>query len=223
MCTCSEGMTRRQAMKSVAAMAAAFAAGSLLPTDWARAADGKNRKVLFFTKSSGFQHDVIKRKSSDELSFAEKILVDLGKQHGFDVTATRTAASSRRKNSPSRRDRLLHHRRPRQARQRPHQDRQQGRRRPDAAGRARGADEIRGVGEGVRRLPLRHRHLQQARRRRRRPPVYQDGRRRVRRPRLAAEGEDPRRPAVRAAEGGERFRDDRGVVPARRTSPRTCT
>ncbi len=89
MCTCSEGMSRRQAIRSVAAMAAAFAAASALPLGWTRAADGKTRKVLFFTQSAGFQHDCIKRKSADELSFAERVLVDLGKQHGFDVTATK--------------------------------------------------------------------------------------------------------------------------------------
>ena len=88
MCTCSEGMTRRQAMQSVAAAAAAFAASSL-PLGWTQAAETKPRKVLFFTKSSGFQHDCIKRAAPDELSFAEKILVDLGKQHGFEVTATK--------------------------------------------------------------------------------------------------------------------------------------
>ena len=88
MCKCSEGVTRRQAMQSVAAAAAAFAASSL-PLGWTQAAETKPRKVLFFTKSSGFQHDVIKRAAPDELSFAEKILVDLGKQHGFNVTATK--------------------------------------------------------------------------------------------------------------------------------------
>src|SRR5688572_19427517 len=89
MCTCSEGLTRRDAMKNVAAMAAAFAAANALPLGWTRAADNKMRKVLFFTQSAGFQHDCIKRGNPDELSFAEKVLVDLGKQHGFDVTATK--------------------------------------------------------------------------------------------------------------------------------------
>ncbi len=51
MCTCSEGVTRRQAMQAVAAMAAAFAAGSL-PLGWARAADGKTRKEVL----AGFRH-----------------------------------------------------------------------------------------------------------------------------------------------------------------------
>src|SRR5205085_383176 len=49
----------------------------------------KARKVLFFTKSAGFQHDVIKRSDPAKLSYAEQVLVDLGKQHGYDVTATK--------------------------------------------------------------------------------------------------------------------------------------
>ena len=87
MCTRTEGMNRRQAMLSVAAAAAAFATGSL-PLGWTRAADNKTRKVLFFTKSAGFQHSVITRKGS-ELGHAEKILIDVGKQNGFEVTATK--------------------------------------------------------------------------------------------------------------------------------------
>ena len=88
MCKCSEGVTRRQAMQTVAAAAAAFAAASL-PLGWARAADGKTRKVLFFTKSAGFEHSCIKREKADALSHAEKILVELGKSSHFEVTATK--------------------------------------------------------------------------------------------------------------------------------------
>ena len=87
MCTCSEGLTRRQAMRAVAGAAAAFATGAI-PLGWAHAQDGKTRKVLFYTKSAGFQHSVITRKG-DELSHAEKILIDLGKKNGFEVTATK--------------------------------------------------------------------------------------------------------------------------------------
>ena len=87
MCTSSEGLTRRQAMASVAAAAAAFATGAI-PMGWTRAQDNKARKVLFFTKSAGFEHSCIKRKG-DELSHAEKVLVDMGKQNGFEVTATK--------------------------------------------------------------------------------------------------------------------------------------
>jgi uncharacterized protein len=87
MCTRTEGLTRRDAMIAVAGAAAAFAAGSL-PLGWTRAADNKTRKVLFFTKSAGFQHSVVTRKG-DELAHAEKILIEMGKKNGFDVTATK--------------------------------------------------------------------------------------------------------------------------------------
>jgi type 1 glutamine amidotransferase len=49
---------------------------------------GKTKKVLFFTKSSGFQHSVITRKG-DELSLAERVLTDLGKENGFEVIASK--------------------------------------------------------------------------------------------------------------------------------------
>src|SRR5688572_10753984 len=87
MCKCSEGVTRRQAMMTVAAAAAAFATGSI-PMGWTRAADNKTRKVLFFTKSAGFQHSVVTRKG-EELAHAEKVLIEMGKKAGFDVTATK--------------------------------------------------------------------------------------------------------------------------------------
>jgi len=52
-----------------------------------RAAD-KPAKVLFFTKSAGFEHSVIHREG-DSLGHAEKILTDLGGANGFDITATK--------------------------------------------------------------------------------------------------------------------------------------
>lgn len=87
--TISNNITRRQAIQRAAAVASAFAAASAFPLGWTRAADGKPRKILFFTKSSGFQHDGVKRGPNGELGFAERILSDLGKQHGFDVTVTK--------------------------------------------------------------------------------------------------------------------------------------
>ena len=48
-------------------------------------AQNKSKKILFFSKSSGFEHPVIKRKG-DELSFAEKILAELGPKHGIEFT-----------------------------------------------------------------------------------------------------------------------------------------
>jgi uncharacterized protein len=49
---------------------------------------GAGKKVLFFTKSSGFPHSVINRKG-DKLGMAEQILTDLGKEHGFEVVASK--------------------------------------------------------------------------------------------------------------------------------------
>jgi type 1 glutamine amidotransferase len=48
-------------------------------------AQAKPRRVLFFSKSSGFEHPVIKRKG-EELSFAEKILAELGPKQGIEFT-----------------------------------------------------------------------------------------------------------------------------------------
>ena len=45
-------------------------------------------KVLFFTKSSGYQHSVITRKDG-QLSHAEKLLTMLGQHGGFEVVASK--------------------------------------------------------------------------------------------------------------------------------------
>jgi type 1 glutamine amidotransferase len=49
------------------------------------AAEEKTKKVLFFSKSTSYEHSVIKRNGS-ELSFAEKILADLSPKHGIEFT-----------------------------------------------------------------------------------------------------------------------------------------
>ncbi len=46
------------------------------------------KKVLFFTKSAGFEHSVIARKG-DSLSLAETILTKIGKDHGIEVVCTK--------------------------------------------------------------------------------------------------------------------------------------
>ena len=47
------------------------------------AADAPKRKILFFTKSSGFEHDVISYKKGQP-SFAEKVLLDLGAKNHWE-------------------------------------------------------------------------------------------------------------------------------------------
>jgi type 1 glutamine amidotransferase len=49
---------------------------------------GAPKKVLFFTKSSGFQHSVITRKG-DEDSLAERILKSIGEKNGYTVVASK--------------------------------------------------------------------------------------------------------------------------------------
>ncbi|GIW95670.1 MAG: hypothetical protein KatS3mg110_3711 [Pirellulaceae bacterium] len=83
----SQRWTRREVVRwgiaGTVVLGSGFPMASVLDL---RAAEGK--KVLFFTKSSGFEHSVIKR-ADGQLSHAEKILVELGKKHGLEVTATK--------------------------------------------------------------------------------------------------------------------------------------
>jgi type 1 glutamine amidotransferase len=51
-------------------------------------AENRKRTILFFSKSSGFEHDVVKR-DGRALSLAEQTLVDIGQQQGFDVVTTK--------------------------------------------------------------------------------------------------------------------------------------
>src|SRR4051794_7669165 len=50
---------------------------------FALADETKMRKVLFFSKSSNFEHAVIKRKDGKP-SFVENVLSDLGPKHGIE-------------------------------------------------------------------------------------------------------------------------------------------
>ena len=48
----------------------------------------KKKSLLVFTKSSGFEHAVVKRKDGN-LSIAETAITQLGAKHGFEVTCTK--------------------------------------------------------------------------------------------------------------------------------------
>jgi type 1 glutamine amidotransferase len=50
------------------------------------------KKVLFLTKSSGFQHDQIQRKNGAPLGPAEKIFTDFADKAGYEVTCTKDAS-----------------------------------------------------------------------------------------------------------------------------------
>lgn len=66
--------------RSFLALAAAFACFSA-----ASAADAPKHKILFFSKSSGFEHSVISYKNG-QASYAEKILLDLGAKNNWEFT-----------------------------------------------------------------------------------------------------------------------------------------
>jgi len=78
-------MNRRELLMGAGAAALGFglrgSARGSAPVD-------KTRRILMFTKSSGFEHSVVKRKDGT-LGFAEQILTDLGTKHGFEVTCTK--------------------------------------------------------------------------------------------------------------------------------------
>jgi hypothetical protein len=81
-------MLKRRELLRMLGAAAFLGWSSTLPPAGRAAEKPSGKKILMFTKSSGFEHSVIKR-SGDRLSFAEQILIDLGKHHGFEVTATK--------------------------------------------------------------------------------------------------------------------------------------
>ena len=72
---------RRQFVKT----GAVIAAGAALPPQIFAA---KKKSVLVFTKSSGWEHDVVKRVDG-KLSIVEQAITSLGSKHGFDVTASK--------------------------------------------------------------------------------------------------------------------------------------
>ena len=73
-------MQRRQFLRTTAALSL----GSLC----LRAADAPRRKILFFTKSSGFEHDVISYKKGQP-SFAEKVLGEIGARNRWEFVLSK--------------------------------------------------------------------------------------------------------------------------------------
>jgi len=61
---------------------------SQFPLRWVSADDAPRRKLLFFTKSAGYEHSSCHREG-DQLAHNERVLTDLGQQHGFDVVCTK--------------------------------------------------------------------------------------------------------------------------------------
>ncbi len=64
---------------------------STFPLGWTAAAETKKKKVLYFTRSAGFEHPPVVRKGK-ELSTSEKLLTAWGGKSGFDVVCTKDGA-----------------------------------------------------------------------------------------------------------------------------------
>lgn len=62
---------------------------SATPGGWDKVDPAKPKQILYFTKSSGFEHSVVKRPAPDQLSHSENILTELGQKNHFNVTCTK--------------------------------------------------------------------------------------------------------------------------------------
>jgi type 1 glutamine amidotransferase len=81
----SNSMNRRQLLGAAALAGAGLVLGSAgrsLGQEQAR------KKVLFFTKSSGFPHSVVTRKDG-QLAHAERLLTEFGGKEGYDITCSK--------------------------------------------------------------------------------------------------------------------------------------
>lgn len=79
-------MHRRDLLKT--GLAALAAGAAPFPLGWTAPVPESKHRILMYTHSEGYEHSVVKRQNG-ELSLAEKIVTDLGKKHGFDVTCTK--------------------------------------------------------------------------------------------------------------------------------------
>jgi uncharacterized protein len=73
----------------------AFVVGSLFLSSFMSqsASAQEKKKILFLTKSTGFQHDVVKRSETnpEKLAVAEQMLTEIAAKHGYEVTCTKDA------------------------------------------------------------------------------------------------------------------------------------
>src|SRR5262249_49367030 len=72
---------RREFLKAISIAAV----GAALPR---RVYSAAKKSVLVFTKSSGFEHQVVKRVNAQP-SICENAIAELGKNHGFEVTCSK--------------------------------------------------------------------------------------------------------------------------------------
>src|SRR6267143_3098058 len=77
---------RREFLRTLTTAALAATAANLAFSH--RSFSAQKKSLLVFTKSSGFEHEVVKRKDG-KLSIAETVITDLGEKNGFDVNCSK--------------------------------------------------------------------------------------------------------------------------------------
>ena len=80
-----DAMDRRDILRTAGAVAVA---ASAFPMQWVSAGEKKKQKVLYFSRSAGFEHGAVKVVDGRP-SISDRILTELGKRHGFEVTCTK--------------------------------------------------------------------------------------------------------------------------------------
>ncbi len=81
-------MNRREMLLTTGA---ALLGASTFPLGWAAAADKKQQKVLYFTRSADYEHFSVAPRGAP-LSPSEKALTEWGQQSGFEVVCTKDGA-----------------------------------------------------------------------------------------------------------------------------------
>jgi type 1 glutamine amidotransferase len=78
-------MERREMLKRTSALVLGLSA---FPQSWVAAAPGKKHKILFFTRSEGFEHSPVHR-TGNALAHAETVLTKMGRRAGFEVDCSK--------------------------------------------------------------------------------------------------------------------------------------
>lgn len=78
-------MKRRDFLRASGLTAAGL---STFPLSWASSAERKPQRVLYYSRSTGYEHTAVRREKG-EPSVSEKALVEMGKRAGFEVIATK--------------------------------------------------------------------------------------------------------------------------------------
>jgi type 1 glutamine amidotransferase len=76
---------RRNVLKATGAVVLTT---STFPLHWVAANEKKKQKILYFSRSAGFEHDAVKIKNGKP-SISDRILTELGERYGFEVVCTK--------------------------------------------------------------------------------------------------------------------------------------